>query len=280
MKADTKTYGVAHIALTKINTVDRLQIKNRSSYVGLKGVTALNSELYATYKFEIGVDLTRHSSKHSPKVNYSFIGLKSKFGELRLGLQDSAYDVVDNSMENLLTEQGNGLVTENDSENLIAFIKRIESFGVYASHTPPLEDSNSSSSLMVNYASGPLYAGIALKKEEGRKMKEGLKLVTTYKNNNFRLGYIHEKCPSEQNRVEIKKGECIGTGEDLINHFSVAYSFGKSYLAAQFARNSHTHIKKHTIEFGSTLGRGSNAYIELDKVGSSRSATLGLKTYF
>jgi len=278
-KADTKTYGVVHIGLTKTNITGSLQIKDRSSYVGLKGVSVLNTELYATYKFEIGVDLTNHSSEHLPKVNYSFIGLKSKFGELRLGIQDSAYDVVDNSMENFLTEQGNGLITESESAKLISFITKISPIGIYSTHIPSLEGSKASSSMMINYASGPLYAGVAVKKEDGRNKKEGFKLVTTYKKNNLKLGYIHEKCLSEQNRVAVK-GECTGAGEGRINHVSVAYSFDQSYIAAQFSRNSHASINKHTIEFGYVLGRDTKAYIEFDKVDNFRSTTIGLKTHF
>lgn len=280
VNAVNKTYGVAHIGITKTNTDSKLQIYNRSSYIGLKGVSALNSKLYATYKFEIGVDFTNHSLKHSPSIHYSFIGLKSKFGELRLGLQDSAYDIVDNSMENFLTEQGNGLITENEPAELIAFIKRFGLFGLYSSHIPSSETNKASSSIMLNYASRPFYLGLGVIKEAGKGKKEGAKLVATYQKNNIRLGFIHEKCPSGQNIVAAVKGDCTGSGKAHINHVSAAYSFGRSYIAGQLARNSYSSIDKYTVEVGTTLGQKSKVYIEFDKVGSSRATTVGLKTYF
>lgn len=281
VEAETKTYGLVHIGMTKEASSSEL-LTDRVSYFGLKGVKQLTGEFLATYKFELGVDITSHSIINQPRLNYSFVGLKSNYAELRLGLQDSAYDIVDNSMESFLTWQGNGLVTENSSSNIIAIIKKVGLFGFYATHTPSSGDDKPSSSIMVNYASGPIYLGLGLKKEQGSQKKTGVKMVVTYKNNNYAIGYIHEKCPSNQYAAEIKptNGKCTGNGEGNIDHLSAIYSFGKPYVAAQIARNSYLGINKHTLEIGAALSKDTRAYIELDRVGSLKATTLGLKTRF
>lgn len=279
--ADTKIYGMAHIGLTKESGSSGLKLKDRDSYIGLRGVTPLDNGLLVTYKFDIGVNFTDRSLGDSPYVHYSFAGLKGKFGELRLGRQYSAYNIVDNSMNDFLTHQANGLVSDSDTENLVAFIRKLGDVAFYASHIPATEATNANTSFMLNYALGSVYTGFGFFKEAQSK-EHGMKFVLTYKKDHYGFGFIHEKCPSRQNitAAQVLKGECSKDGVGSINHASGSYSFGKTYVAAQIAKNSGLDLQKTTLELGSVLNKGTKAYIELDKTGSQKSATLGLKTAF
>ena len=281
--AETRTYGVAHIGIKKSNeTSKHYQVIDRSSYIGLKGVSALDNGIFATYKFELGFDITNHSSSRSkPNFRYSFLGIKSDIGEIRFGRQDSAYDIVDNSMSYFFSKQGNGLITENHPDDLISFNRKFNDIGLYVSHKPSNQDKQSRVSAMLNYASDALYVGIAYLKEKKAK-QEGFKFVVTYKKNNYGLGFIHEKCPSSQSLPfdELIKRGCTADGMGSINHVSAKIRFGKPYIAAQIARNSDTGLDKRTLELGSTLGLGTKAYFELDKTDSVITKTLGLISYF
>ncbi|MDH5518049.1 MAG: porin [Gammaproteobacteria bacterium] len=93
--AENTVYGIGHVSVASIEDANgkASAISSHSSRFGVKGELEKEGNTQVFYKMEWQVDMTDESKSSNDhiKSRSQYIGLKSNFGELRLGRDDSPY---------------------------------------------------------------------------------------------------------------------------------------------------------------------------------------------
>ena len=279
--AETKVYGKLHLAL-KTEEGHASRLSDQASYVGFKYVTPLNDVLNMKVQAEFGANhsIIGQVTHQAPIIRQLHVNLKGRLGEVRLGRHEQAYDMVDNALQSYLSSHANGLITRNHPAELFGYVTRKGNIGVFATLSPKNKNHKTRSSVMLNYASGSFYAGVAAIHEPALAHQGG-KLVVNYKGHHkgkkFGVGAILEKCPSTPyaTATSTADGSCTIQGGDIVQNISALYYFGQPYVAAQWAKNTTTGVKQQTIEVGQAVGKHSKAYLSLDQRDKTQTVSLG-----
>jgi len=179
--ADTTLYGKLHASVGAVeNTLetgvatDNNVVESHASRFGIKGSSELDNGLSATYGLEYGLNLDGDTAKTLSARN-TFVGVKGGFGEVRVGRHDTpaklatagldAFADTYGQMENIIATDGHRV------DNVVAYINKFGPVGfAYAHSTDPLDaagdqdaaDDNAANTAMVNYSTGPFYAGLGV----------------------------------------------------------------------------------------------------------------------
>jgi len=244
--ADTNVYGKIHMSVGKVSGVAGTFVESHSSRLGFKGSNALDNGLTATHKLEMGYNFVDEEGSITPRD--SWIGLKGGFGEVRVGRQSIPHSVLEYAIGH--NSRYNPITKFSRVPNAIAYVNKMGPLGVAVAYVAAGEveggtASDSATNLMVNYKSGPIYAGISTLKATGASA--ATKIALGYKGGNYKVGYIGEKT--------------IGTG-DKLHIVNGNYNFGKTYVFAEYGKNSTAGTNQKNIEIGYNLGKGTKAYFE------------------
>ena len=179
--ADTTLYGKLHASVGAVEDTSEAGVSNDNNVVeshasrfGIKGSSELDNGLSATYGLEYGLNLDGDTAKTLSARN-TFVGVKGGFGEVRLGRHDTpaklatagldAFADTYGQMENIIATDGHRV------DNVVAYINKFGPVGfAYAHSTDPLDaagdqdaaDDNAANTAMVNYSTGPFYAGLGI----------------------------------------------------------------------------------------------------------------------
>ena len=177
--ADTTLYGKLHASVGAVKqttagvTTTTNAVESHSSRFGIKGATALDNGMEATYGLEYGLDLDGDTTavagtntagaSSSISSRNTFVGLKGGFGEVRVGKHDTPAKLatagLDNfadtyaAMENIIVTDGHRV------NNAVAYINKFGPVGFAAAHSTGLTgaevnsagvNSNNANTMMAN----------------------------------------------------------------------------------------------------------------------------------
>ncbi|QTR51636.1 porin [Candidatus Thiothrix anitrata] len=200
--ADTTLYGKLHVSAGSVKDGDGANVKKRgaveshSSRIGVKGATALDNGMEATYGVELGVQLdgdaenVSNGTANGLTTRNTFVGLKGNFGEVRVGKHDTPAKLATAGMDVFADTYGDmNRIIEADAiraENVVAYINKFGPVGFAYAHstdvggqdrnynmdyttdrrfnTPLLTTTDDGTvkadSIMVNYSNGPFVAAL------------------------------------------------------------------------------------------------------------------------
>lgn len=295
--AETTLYGKLHASVGSVEdtteagvSTDGTIVESHASRFGVKGSTELDNGLSATYGLEYGIDLDGDNSRALAARN-TFAGVKGSFGEVRVGRHDTpaklatagldAFADTYGQMENIIATDGHRV------DNAVAYINKFGPVGfAYAHSTDPLDDDNdatddnAANTAMVNYSTGPFYAGLgytaidnvgtmvnvggSYKSEAGHfvnavyETAEGDGAAATSATSNFAAGDFPPGTGEDTNmyvaggvksgamtfKAAYGKGERDGAGEEEQTTVGVDYSLGKK-TAAYLIWNNNTNPNRN-----------------------------------
>lgn len=170
-------YGIAHVSIDSISgTTKDLQVKSRSSRLGVKGEKIFKGDLQGFYKFEFQIDMADNSgSKNTDifiKSRNMYVGLKDKkLGSLLIGRHDTAMKkaigikIFSDTVAEMTSVMGKDVGLYNRLNNTIYYASpKIGVMQILASVTT-LEDATNKSfdveSIAAIYKTKKLYIGLA-----------------------------------------------------------------------------------------------------------------------
>jgi predicted porin len=172
--ADIEVYGRLNLTLQNSDeaTGEHVELRNNSSRLGVKGEKDIGSGLTAIYQLEFGVNLDGESGDDVFTHRNQFVGLKGRFGTLKLGRHDTAlkqaqgdFDLFDD-LEGDIASAFNG---ENRLRNYIGYTTPAlaRDFSATVNFFPG-EDADAGddgvadrASISVDYETDLLYAAVA-----------------------------------------------------------------------------------------------------------------------
>ncbi|MBJ6609811.1 MAG: porin [Candidatus Thiothrix moscowensis] len=186
--ADTTLYGKLHASVGSVKTspgaggasTTETGVESHSSRFGVKGSTALDNGLSATYGLEYGLDIDGDNNGNSTAVvgtadsraiaaRNTFVGVKGGFGEVRVGRHDTPAKLATAGQDifaDTYADLGNIIASDNHRvNNAVAYINKFGPVGFAAAHSTGIESDVSAvtgeaNTMMVNYSNGPWYAGL------------------------------------------------------------------------------------------------------------------------
>lgn len=301
--ADTTLYGKLHVSVGQVkNTTNAAGVstsatnsvvESNTSRIGVKGSTALDNGMEATYGLEYGINLDRDgSSGGSLSARNTFVGLKGGFGEVRVGRHDTPAKLATAGLDNFAdgyADMANVVVADNlRVDNAVAYINKFGPVGVAVAHstavnlnagilgtvgggndnpgTLGLLDSAGSTAkngiadandMMVNYSNGPWYAGL------GHTAVQGV-----LKNTNLGLGWKAEA--GHNVNLVVEKTDLAGTSDDLKTaYIAGGYKIGNVKLKAGYGENKVSNVsgkhKQTTLGVDYDLSKKTTAYLLLNE---------------
>lgn len=176
-----QVYGQVRLAINHIDSAaDRKELRDNASRLGFRGTEDLGGGLGAFFGLEMGIEADA-GNLTSPAYRNSYVGLRGGFGAVALGRLDSSnptgsplYSQVTSIVSFAANDAGATAIgtsilnARNRTSNSIGYASPNRGgFDVRARYylrgapaTPEVENGAKSMDLGVNYASGPLRAGI------------------------------------------------------------------------------------------------------------------------
>lgn len=306
--ADTTLYGKLHVSVGQIkNSSDvggvstsatNSVVESNTSRIGVKGATALDNGMEATYGLEYGVDLDGDNSR-SLSARNTFVGLKKDgFGEVRVGRHDTPAKLATAGLDNFAdgyADMANIVVADNlRVDNAVAYINKFGPVGVAVAHSTginligvggqdnpgtnphPLLGSIGATTkngiadandMMVNYSNGPWYAGL------GHTAVQGV-----VKNTNLGLGWKAEA--GHNVNLVIEKTDLAGTSDDVKTaYLAGGYKIGNVKLKAGYGENKVSNVsgkhKQTTLGVDYDLSKKTTAYLLLNELKSTDGLSAG-----
>jgi len=189
-------YGIAHVSIDNISgTTKDLQVKSRSSRLGVKGEKTFKGDLQGFYKFEFQIDMADNSGSTNAdtdifiKSRNMYVGLKDKtLGSLLIGRHDTAMKkaigikIFSDTAAEMTSVMGKDVELYNRADNSIYYASpKLGNVQVLASVTT-LEDATDKSfdlkSIAAIYKTKKLY--IALANETVDAGQKGTRLTMGY----------------------------------------------------------------------------------------------------
>jgi predicted porin len=275
--ADTTLYGKLHASVGAVKTTtggvttSRNVVESHASRFGIKGATALDNGMEATYGLEYGIDLDGDGTAgRNPSARNTFVGLKGGFGEVRVGRHDTPAKLATAGQDVFADTYGDMLriiTTDNDRvDNAVAYINKFGPVGFAAAHSTgtgvtgvplvPGDDANSTqnnaNTFMVNYGNGPWYAGLG-----------HTAIQNAVKKTNLGLGYKAEAGHQVNLVMENSKvaGTNVKTKAALVNG---VYKMGNVSLKAQYGESKLTGAGKEkltSVGVDYNLGKKTSVYL-------------------
>lgn len=312
--ADTTLYGKLHASVGQIKDTQSIggvsasatntASESHASRFGIKGATALDNGMEATYGLEYGLDIDGDNSRALAARN-TFVGLKGGFGEVRVGRHDTPAKLATAGLDNFVdgyADMGNVVLADNlRVDNAVAYINKFGPVGVAVAHstgvgavsvngalkqalggfpgprtnvTAPFPGQDQASDgntpdandLMVNYSNGPWYAGLGHTAVQGQ-----------LKNTNLGLGWKAEA--GHNVNLVLEKTDIAGTSNDISTvYLAGGYKIGNVKLKAGYGENKVSNVsgkyKQTTLGADYDLSKKTTAYFLLNE----QKATDGLST--
>ena len=254
--ADTTLYGKLHASVGAVKITNEAGttstsanvVESHSSRFGIKGATALDNGMEATYGLEYGIDLDgdaekTNSTSRSLNARNTFVGLKGNFGEVRVGRHDTPAKLATAGQDvfaDTYADLSNIISTDGDRvDNAVAYINKFGSVGFAAAHSTDVDLSgqvapsgdgdrnggDNANTFMVNYGNGPWYAALG-----------HTAVQNTVKKTNLGLGYKAEAGHQVNLVMENSKvpDTSAKTKAALING---VYKMGNVSLKAQYGES-------------------------------------------
>lgn len=197
--ADTTLYGKLHASVGQVKTdngagvtAKETAVESHSSRFGIKGSTALDNGLSATYGLEYGLSLDGDNGGGVNAIGNAttdtilgagspagadgnitsrntFVGLKGGFGEVRVGKHDTPAKLATAGQDvfaDTYADLGNIIASDlHRVNNAVAYINKFGPVGVAAAHSTGITTDASgvageANTAMVNYSNGPWYAAL------------------------------------------------------------------------------------------------------------------------
>jgi predicted porin len=295
--ADTTLYGKLHASVGSVKTTTAgvnsttSRIDSNASRIGIKGATALDNGMEATYGLEYGINLdgvsgtgagnTQNIAGASTlEARNTFVGLKGKFGEVRVGRHDTpgklataGLDVFADTaadMGNIIQQDGATLGRVN---NALAYINKFGPVTFAAAHStnplgaevaaPVVPASNNANTVMAVYGNGPWTASVG-----------STTVQNTAKATSLGLGWKSEAGHNVglvSENTKYPKGSILGvaadTTKDKALYLAGGYKMGNVTLKAGYGTRTHS---------GDTVTVTNNGKEKLTALGADYS--LGKKT--
>ena len=203
-------YGIAHISIDNLTgTTKDLQVKSRSSRLGVKGEKTFKGDLQGFYKFEFQYDMADDNNGDDfIKSRNMYVGIKDKdFGSLLIGRHDTAMKkaigikIFSDTVAQMTSVMGSDVGLYNRTNNTIFYkSKKFGPVQVMAS-VSTLEDASDKAfdveSIAAIYKTKTIYIGLAHEKvDAGQK---GARITAGYtfsKDNKIGVGYESGKYAS------------------------------------------------------------------------------------
>lgn len=272
--ADTTLYGKLHASVGTVKTTDalgattsRTGVESHSSRIGIKGATALDNGMEATYGVEYGLNIDGDNgggptgaatgtdgstASQTLSARNTFVGVKGGFGEVRVGRHDTpaklataGQDVFADTyadMANVINADGHRV------NNAVAYINKFGPVGFAYAHSTgtgldpaapvvALGDSGADAdTLMVNYGNGPWYAGLGYTKVKSNTAAA----FNGYKGTNLGLGWKAEAGHQANLILEDSKSEVAADGKNKSALINGVYKMGNVALKAQYGERKHS----------------------------------------
>lgn len=163
--ADTTLYGKLHASVGSVkvspaggSSTTNTVVESHASRIGIKGSTALDNGLEATYGVEYGLDIDgdntpattlnigtgtitdpTHADSNSLVARNTFVGVKGGFGEVRVGRHDTPAKLATAGLDNFAdtyADLGNVTLVDNlRVDNAVAYINKFGPVGVAVAHS-------------------------------------------------------------------------------------------------------------------------------------------------
>jgi predicted porin len=228
--ADTTLYGKLHASVGAVKTTTAgasstvNAVESHSSRFGIKGATALDNGMEATYGLEYGLNLASDGSGGTAgttdansqlTARNTFVGVKGGFGEVRVGRHDTPAKLSTAGLDvfaDTYADMSNIVATDSHRvDNAVAYINKFGPVGVAAAHSTAISApeagagtvpaSNNANTVMVNYSTGPWYAAL------GQTNVQNLGKTT-----NLGLGWKAEAGHNVSMVYETAKGNSVAAG--------------------------------------------------------------------
>lgn len=303
--ADTTLYGKLHASVGSVkNTINGAStttstVESHSSRFGIKGATALDNGMEATYGLEYGLSLDgdagANTTTNDLQSRNTFVGLKGNFGEVRVGKHDTPAKLATAGQDvfaDTYADLGNIINVDNHRvNNAVAYINKFGPVGfAYAHSTNPvgLEAGPNANSAMVNYSNGPWYAGLGLTSVQGQALSFPAPATSvanthsTAKHVNLGLGYKAEaghqvnvilENSKSTNGDNTKQKAALINGVYKIGNVSLKAQYGESKDSG-YAAGGNGKEKLTTVGADYSLGKKTSVYlIHSDNKNPSRVTT-------
>ena len=277
--ADTTLYGKLHASVGQVKTTTggvttkATGVESHSSRIGIKGATALDNGMEATYGLEYGLNIDGDNGGNSTaavgangsaaqqglSARNTFVGVKGNFGEVRVGRHDTPAKLATAGQDvfaDTYADLGNIINADNHRvNNAVAYINKFGPVGfAYAHATGTGMDSATllggaqdpafakgdngadADTLMVNYGNGPWYAGLGYTKV---KSNTGA-AFNGYKGTNLGLGWKAEAGHQANLILEDSKSEVAADGKNKSALINGVYKMGNVALKAQYGERKHS----------------------------------------
>ena len=285
--ADTTLYGKLHASVGSVkNTINGAStttstVESHASRFGVKGATALDNGMEATYGLEYGIDLDGEASTSLTSRN-TFVGLKGNFGEVRVGKHDTPAKLATAGQDvfaDTYADMGNIINVDNHRvNNAVAYINKFGPVGfAYAHSTNPVgaEAGPNANSAMVNYSNGPWYAGLGLTSVQGQALSfpapatSVANTPSVAKHVNLGLGYKAEAGHQVNLVLENSKATDGSNTKQKAALINGVYKIGNVSLKAQYgeakdsgyAAGSNGKEKLTTVGADYSLGKKTSVYL-------------------
>lgn len=199
-------YGIGHVSIDSISgTTKDLQVKSRSSRLGVKGDKTFKGDVQGFYKFEFQVDMADNSGSNASEVfiksRSMYVGIKDKdLGSLLIGRYDTAMKkaigikIFSDTVAEMTSVMGKDAGLYTRADNIIFYkSKKFGAIQILASAST-LEDASNKNidvqSVAVTYKTKKLY--VALANETVAAGQKGTRLTIGYtfsSGNKVGLGY-------------------------------------------------------------------------------------------
>jgi len=214
-QAEPTVYGKVHLSLGQYEKKtsgttddDNWQVRNHASRFGIKGDHDLSEGLKATYKLEYEVDPDNaNSSDADLKRRNQYLGLKSSWGELRVGRHDTPlklsqgkfdqFNDTDADIKHSSPHDG-----DHRFDNTLIYLGKSNSIGYSVALIPAEGDGETAGdgladtiSASVSYNEGPIYVAVAYDSydnETNAKADTLARLTGIYKTGGMQIGFLFQ----------------------------------------------------------------------------------------
>jgi predicted porin len=176
--AEVDVYGKIHTSVASVSQdtgtkTSSVEIKSNASRLGFKSSKDLENGMKISGQAEFEIDAagdTQKSSSDLIKLRNTYVGLKGGFGEVRIGNHDTPHKLATANLDpfaDTYADYNNIITVDNRLGNVVAYLNNFGPVGVAAAYyagddEAANENTNSATSVSINYSAGPLYLAGAI----------------------------------------------------------------------------------------------------------------------
>jgi predicted porin len=217
--ADTTLYGKLHASVDNVKTTaggvstTDTSVNSNNSRIGIKGSTALDNGMEATYGLEYGIDVdgdgasttfannATTASASTLTARNTFVGLKGKFGEVRVGRHDTPAKLATAGLDTFAdTAADMSTIITADGErvdNAVAYINKFGPVTVAAAH---------STGVIGDFAGGVNLGGANLETNSAVGVGDANTVMAVYGNGPWTASLGHTAINGERSNTNIGIG--------------------------------------------------------------------------